>query len=228
MAESQAGDVQKPEKGSMNADGSVNLGFRKAIHEPATYESRPSSTHSAYGHRQPSPHSAMSDLAAYQQQSLRPRNMASNSFNDDNRLPPIQSMQGTNVDRQSSISPASFISAPRKRSFSSAEEQRQHDEGTNDPKRLSSIKSILNPSQGGSRHEQRNDFSLPPLRSPGTTIQSAPSPGLYSSRDPTPALSDHPGENEHRAERRAALQREAERMREMLAAKERELMDLGE
>lgn len=30
-----------------------------------------------------------------------------------------------------------------------------------------------------------------------------------------------------RAERRAALQREAERMREMLAAKERELAELG-
>jgi hypothetical protein len=31
-----------------------------------------------------------------------------------------------------------------------------------------------------------------------------------------------------RSDRRAALQREAERMREMLAAKERELMELGE
>jgi hypothetical protein len=31
-----------------------------------------------------------------------------------------------------------------------------------------------------------------------------------------------------KADRRVALQREAERMREMLAAKERELMELGE
>lgn len=222
MAESQAGDVPSMEKGSMNADGSVNLGFRKVAPEPAAYDQRPPSARSNYGPRQPSPH----DLAAYHQQSLRPRNVTSNSYNEDNRLPPIQSMQGTGIDRQSSMSPASFVAAPRKRSFSSTEEQRQVESDNNDPKRLSSIKSILNP-QGG-RHEQRSEYSLPPLRSPGTTVHSAPSPGMYSTRDHTPALSDYHGDNDQRAERRAALQREAEKMREMLAAKERELMDMGE
>lgn len=235
---SQAGDGQvqgrEPEKGSVNADGSVNLGFRRNAPQPMAIEPQTPANAgpSGHSHGQPSPLSSSSDLAAYHQQSLRPRNMP-HSLNDDNRLPPITSMTapGALVDRQSSISPASFLSPARKRSFSSADNEPRYSEdgGSDNPKRLSSIKSILNPcSQNGARRDDRHDYSLPPLRSPGTTIASAPSPGMYSTRDPTPALSDTYGESDlAKADRRAALQREAEKMREMLAAKERELLALG-
>ena len=224
------GDVPQ-EKGTMNSDGSVNLGFRKHDLPPMVAESRTPS----YTRKPPSPVSAASDLAAYHQQSLRPRN-APQYFNDNNRLPPITSMQtvGAAVDRQSSHSPASFLSPARKRSFSSAEnEPRGSEEGGNDNhKRLSSIKSILNPSlHDEARHDDRNSYSLPPLRSPGTTTTaaSAPSPSIYSTRDHTPTLSDARGDGDHaKLERRAALQKEAEKMREMLAAKEQELMAMEE
>lgn len=219
---------ETPERGTINADGSVNLGSRRGAPQPMAIEPRPPVQQLP---RQASPMSISSDLAAYHQQSLRPRNMPP-FMSDDNKLPPITSMQGTGVDRQSSMSPASFLSPARKRSYSSTEtDLRNMEDGGNDhPKRLSSIKSILNPSQNGARQDDRVDYALPPLRSPGPpTVHSAPSPGMYSSRDPTPAVSDIHGENEHtRAERRAALQREAERMREMLAAKERELLAMGE
>ncbi|KAI6780414.1 GATA factor-like protein [Emericellopsis cladophorae] len=229
---SQAGQTPPlAEKGSVNDDGSVNLGFRRQEAQPSGMDymsARPSSQ----GHRQPSPISGASDLAAYHQQSLRPRNMHQ-PLSDDNRLPPIAGLHapGGVVDRQSSMSPASFGSLTRKRSFSSAEHDprnQQEESGGENSKRLSSIKSILNPSQQGGRHDERSDFALPPLRSPGPTAPPPPaSPGTYSTRDHTPARSDAEGEH-IKADRRAALQRERDAMREMLAAKERELMEMGD
>jgi GATA-binding protein, other eukaryote len=227
---SQQSFERTPERGTVNDDGSVNLGLRRGAEQPMTIEPR----HAIRPNRQHSPLSTSSDLAAYQQQSLRPRNPGS-SMNEDNRLPPLNSF-ANETERQSSMSPASFMSSARKRSFSSTEpEPRQGDDGGSDgTKRLSSIKSILNPSfsgsgshLGGSALDDR-DYSLPPLRSPGTTVASAPSPGMYSTRDHTPTLLEGPSENEQsKASRRAALQKEAERMREVLAAKERELLELG-
>jgi len=229
---SQAGQTPPlAEKGSVNDDGSVNLGFRRQQAQPSGMDymsARPSSQ----GHRQPSPISGASDLAAYHQQSLRPRNMHQ-PLSDDNRLPPIAGLHapGGVVDRQSSMSPASFGSLTRKRSFSSTEHDprsQQDESGGENSKRLSSIKSILNPSQQGGRHDERSDFALPPLRSPGPTAPPPPgSPGTHSTRDHTPARSDAEGE-QIKADRRAALQRERDAMREMLAAKERELMEMGE
>lgn len=79
------------------------------------------------------------------------------------------------------------------------------------------------------------DYTLPPLRGPRPTAV------LNGSLVSTPAVDAGVGvgpqtqgqsaggleEKERlRAERRLALQREAEQMREMLAAKERELMEL--
>lgn len=72
------------------------------------------------------------------------------------------------------------------------------------------------------------DYSLPPIRSPGSTVASAPSPSAFSNRDNTPGAATRDFDSERiKAERRAALQREADKMREMLAAKERELQELG-
>lgn len=226
-----------PERGSLNDDGSVNLGFRRRPEHPLTIEPQPVMRPS----RQMSPLPSTSDLAAYHQ-SNNSRNITG-SLTDDNRLAPMQSSMATAVtsDRQTSLSPASFLSPRRKRSFSTTEGEAFNnavDPGQENTKRVSSIKSILNPSTtarspsytGGGSDD--GDYSLPPLRSPGSTIASAPSPGAFSNRDPTPGASsmtrDFNSENERlKAERRAALQREAERMREMLAAKERELQELG-
>lgn len=213
-----------PERGTMNDDGSVNLGLRRHAAHPVAIEPRPA----ALQNRKSSPLSTASDLAAYHQQSLRPRHPPQ-SLSDDNRLPPLASMHNV-VDRQSSISPASFLSPARKRSFSSADPDPRNSEegGHENVKRLSSIKSLLNASQMGNTGDDRSDYSLPPLRSPGATGAPGVNSGLYSQRTATPSAPEASGESEQsKMHRRAALQREAERMREMLAAKERELLELG-
>ncbi|KAJ4012875.1 GATA type transcriptional activator of nitrogen-regulated proteins [Fusarium irregulare] len=219
------------ERGSMNEDGSVNLGLRRRPEHPLTIEPLPSIRPG----RTISPMPPTSDLAAYHQ-SNNPRHY-SGSINDDNRLAPMASMT-TNSDRKTSLSPASFLSPTRKRSFSTTEGEAFASQEANQEssKRISSInlKSILNPSTSAGTPPKvgtgsdDGDYSLPPIRSPGSTIASAPSPSAFSNRDNTPGVGSRDIESERiKAERRAALQREADKMREMLAAKERELQELG-
>ena len=105
------------------------------------------------------------------------------------------------------------------------------------PKRLSSIKSILNPgftdpdpSDGSNdldpslRRERYPAVGSPALSSGGYATSpgnSGPTSALNSGRDAT-------SENEKsKIERREMLQQEARRMREALEAKERELAELG-
>jgi len=73
-------------------------------------------------------------------------------------------------------------------------------------KRLSSIKSILNPAGDGGDREASGDI-------PRSSVHS-----------PLPVASEE--SEAAKADKRAALQREAEYMRAMLAAKERELAEL--
>jgi hypothetical protein len=132
------------------------------------------------------------------------------------------------------MSPASFLSPRRKRSFSATDTETASnaDFGPESAKRISSIKSILNPAgSGGINHSggaDMDDYTLPPLRSAGGLL----GPHIKGVSPPAGSPKDgrgHAIQNEsdqHKAERRLALQREADRMREMLAAKERELMEL--
>jgi hypothetical protein len=76
-------------------------------------------------------------------------------------------------------------------------------------KRLSSIKSILNPSGGSGLTEARGE-------TPRSSVRSPPRSPLVGAAESDAA----------KAEKRAALQREAEQMRALLAAKERELAEL--
>lgn len=229
---------QTPERGTENDDGSINLGLRRRPDHPLTIEPDP-----VAGPSGPSPPlTSASDLAAYHQPRGGLRNVPSPP-NDDNRLPPMTSMAAAKADRQSSLSPASFLSSRRKRSFSATETDTGSttDSGHDSVKRISSIKSILNPAMSRDDGPMSRpgsvdrDYTLPPLR--------GSSSGLAPNGSPVPAPTVNPasgfgrlngaqgardsGENERlKAERRLALQREAEQMRELLAAKERELMEL--
>ncbi|KAK3988544.1 hypothetical protein QBC44DRAFT_101428 [Cladorrhinum sp. PSN332] len=216
------------EKGSINADGSVNLGFKRRQEPPLTLvpetllrQNRQNSPPTSSGLAQY--HSSHSST---QQQSHNPE-----SLSDENRLAPISSFNMPN-DRQSSLSPASFLSPSRKRSFSAAEmDSLNGGQADNDNhKRLSSIKSILNPTASSPDPEELSDSaSRQLLFSPGTTAVSAPSPGAYSNVSGQGGMWDTMIETEKsKAERRAALAREAEMMREMLAKKERELAEFDE
>lgn len=202
-----------PERGTTNDDGSVNLGFRRRApdasvkHEPSHQTQKP-----------PSPYGGASTLAAYHQGSPASHRQVMGSLNDENRLPPLTSMaSGGGSDRQMSRSPGSFMSPSRKRSFSTTESESAvaPSEGYETSKRISSIKDILNPSAGDD-----HDLALPPLRSPGL----APTPssgGRGGSQPPGSEVLDDT------KQKRSALEQETERIRQMLAAKEKELLAMG-
>ncbi|KAL6898200.1 hypothetical protein GGI43DRAFT_87765 [Trichoderma evansii] len=228
---------QTPERGTINEDGSVNLGLRRRPGHPLTIEPEPAMRSSR--HTSPLPSASASDLAVYHQHSTASRSVPP-SLNDENKLAPLTSMNSTIADdRQPSLSPASFISSARKRSFSATEADSVNgtDSGHESAKRISSIKSILNPSttaeespMAGPTSADRGEYALPPLRSPGASISPRlPGAGGFTPLNAMSRPRDADAENERiRAERRLLLRQEAERMREMLAAKERELMELGE
>ena len=136
-----------PERGTENDDGSINLGMRRRPGQPLTIEPSPVMRPSGQNSPLPPASTSASDLAAYHQPSGLPRHVP-NSLNDDNRLPPMTSLAAATSERQTSLSPASFLSPRRKRSFSATETEAGSvaDGGHESAKRLSSIKSILNPS----------------------------------------------------------------------------------
>lgn len=217
------------ERGSMNDDGSINLGYRRRTEPLSTLLPEPIRSN------QGSTPLQATDLTAYHTSNVHQHLDMRNSLTDDNRLAPLTSISVMS-DRQSSISPASFLSPTRsrKRSFSTTDQELQSNEFNNDSaKRLSSIKSILNPAADLSSNFNTGDnmAEISHFRGSPASSASAQSPGRYSGAANTlPSMfgRESPSESEQsKAERRAALQQEAARMREMLAAKERELADLG-
>ncbi|KAL7893640.1 hypothetical protein HDV63DRAFT_408112 [Trichoderma sp. SZMC 28014] len=230
---------QTPERGTMNEDGSVNLGLRRRPGHPLTIEPEPAMRSSRNTSPLPSTSAAASNLAFYHQHNTGSRSVPP-SLNDENKLAPLAPMNSTIADdRQSSLSPASFISSARKRSFSTTEADSVNgaEYAHDNAKRISSIRSILNPSTtaeespaAGPTSADRGEYALPPLRSPGASVSPRiPGAGGFTPLNAMSRPRDADAENERiKAERRALLRQEAERMREMLAAKERELMELGE
>lgn len=216
-----------PERGTLNEDGSVNLGFRRKPEQgsgPMELDTPRVPIKQASPLPSPLPHA--SDLAAYHQSASSSRTTLP-SLNSENRLPPLSSM-AAGPERQSSLSPASFISPGRKRSFSATDPAPGvgPEGGYDSAKRVSSIRDILNPSSSTlDGRDDRSEYALPPLRSPGVDVASTGRLSAYSSRDGTPSNHSYEGEH-HKAERTQMLERETERIREMLTAKERELYKL--
>lgn len=227
------------ERGSMNPDGSISLGMRKQQQEQQGLQLVPESVL-----RQNSlpPMTTAGNLTQYSVYN-KYHSETPQSLDDEHRLAPITSLSGTS-DRQSSLSPASFLSPTRKRSFGETNDSASPSEPDNsNNKRLSSIKSILNPPPASaprpaSPHMTGIEEPVPQracVESPAGTMVSAPSPGAYSNASSTGAGPAY-GHAESRrlsmesetskAERRAALQREAQRMRQMLAENEKELAEL--
>ncbi|KAI0840756.1 hypothetical protein F5Y06DRAFT_229611 [Hypoxylon sp. FL0890] len=213
------------ERGTVNEDGSVNLGLRRKTEHPLTLlpdpvRSGPAST------------SISTDLMAYHNTNAPHHVDIRSSLNDDNRLAPLTSISALS-DRQSSLSPASFLSPSRKRSFSGTESEYTPSEvGYDNSKRLSSIKSLLNPTSESNPNFRPADSAaeLLQLRSPAHSIMSGPSPSPQlagPSALPSIRSRESTAEDERlKADRLAALQQETERMRQLLAAKEREMAAL--
>ncbi len=81
------------------------------------------------------------------------------------------------------------------------------------------------------RSEDMSQYALPPLRSPGLGMTGGASNAYPSSRDghhgrQGPALGGTGENGSYRTDREETLQRETDSIRAMLAAKERELVQL--
>lgn len=192
------GPETRREKGSVNPDGSVNLGHRPKPEQSIGLVAGDVSQQT----RQTPPLNPAADLT--QCHARNQPQSGSSPLTDENRLAPLTSI-APSTDRQTSLSPASFLSASRKRSFSSAEVDVSQTSEHASLKRLSSIKSILNPAGASGGVGDTGEASQSFARSPGNTT---------SEKDAA------------KAQKRAALLQEAEYMRAILAAKERELAEL--
>jgi len=190
------------ERGTTNPDGSVNLGFRTRL--PPIAHHNPNRQNG----------SNTSDFQNYASSSQSYRDHQ-DSLSNDNRLPPMTSYPP--LPRQPSLSPNSFLSPSRKRSFGDSID------GDGQPKRLSSIKSILNHTSYDDEGEV--DPSLRRRYSPGVASTGYMGGGEGGERE-RDLEREREREERDKLERREMLQREAERMREALKAKERELAEL--
>ena len=192
-----------PERGTMNADGSINLGFRRRAEQLPPIEPRP-----GFGIPGGQPSPVPTDPAAYQTSHHHNQDVPM-YLNEENRLASLATVASTE-ERQPSLSPASFLSSNRKRSFSAATEADlpPPDSSRESTKRVSSINSILNPADTSDQIRYEHG------RSPSAATTH------FEGREAS-------AEGEGMAGRREALRREAEKMRAMLAAKERELAELG-
>ncbi|KAA8570900.1 hypothetical protein EYC84_000285 [Monilinia fructicola] len=186
------------ERGTMNPDGSVNLGLRlrndpgRALPEPIRTQN---GQHQQQQH-QPSDLGAYTSNPNYQGQNLE-------SLTNDNRLPPMASYPSPKQNRLS-VSPNNYLSPSRKRSFSATDMDPNNtinSESTSAstlPKRLSSIKSILNHgfADSDANVNPENDVNLrrgtDSLRlSPGR-YSAAPSPNLSTAGMATSTYSTSP------------------------------------
>lgn len=214
-------------RGSKNQDGSINLGTRARPGSSRGMLPNPTSRTSHQPQQVPSSAGLIAYASASQIHNYQPSD--GTSMIAENKLPPLNSYPVAN--RGSSLSPNAFLSLSRKRSFSEAESSGPE---ITEPKRLSFIKSILNPSRDAHGHVADPPYSA-------STSQSQFHPASDSSYDihcqtelskiPPPRDSDYarnPINEEARtkAERRLALKKETESMRELLARKERELAEL--
>jgi GATA-binding protein, other eukaryote len=220
------------ESSIINPDGSVNAearqqevdgsGNRQILPEPSQFQSQQRVYH-------PPP----VDFTDYAAASLStPQNQQHMS---DSTLPPISYPSPTQ--RHLSISPCPN-SGGRKRSFSTSESEIQEGSESvsdpNKPNRLSSIKSILNPTQHVTDDIPiepsllgRNN-SIPSVTSKGSISSGTGESDITAPHFTAPNIAGGNDDNRRRTtERRAELQREAERIRQMLVAKERELAELN-
>ncbi|KAK1756013.1 hypothetical protein QBC47DRAFT_202043 [Echria macrotheca] len=222
------GPEAAPERGSLNPDGSVNLGYRRRAEPAMTLVPE---TVLRQG-RHASPMSA--DLGQYHSSNNSHARHDPGSLTDENRLAPLTSLSIAD-DRSTSLSPASFLSPSRKRSFANMDVDSPSPADGESSKRLSSINSILNPSAGPTGRRVSPDTVSDISRSPGA-VKLSPSPGALSSSGPgatpppfsmTPTGAREPAsEARAKAEKRAALAREEEMIQELLAAKRREIAEL--
>ena len=191
--------------------------------------------HQSDYHHQYEPSQLGVDFTHYQiDQHLRPSSQGPQEHNH-LPLPNVYDTSALAPSPEPSRTLSPFPGATRKRSFSDAQYD-QTKPATPDetrPNRLSSISSILNPTQRSSVDDAMIDPSLSSLSQQQQRRQSQLPQIQHSAHPPPPDIrlrnvtdGDPGGWNPSRAEKKARLRREAQEIRETLRAKERELEEL--
>jgi hypothetical protein len=216
-------------RGTENDDGSINLGAqRRTAQHLSTAESKPATVRTSC---QAFPLAATLDFITCQERRKYSQRIPSHT-NADSGVSPISSMADISS-QQRSMSLPSFLSPKRKRPSSATDTGGGSNTnlGQESSKRISSIMSILTMSTGGGGRSGSTDMSeyiLPPIRSAGEFL----SPPVKDIRPgagtkDTERQMDRIESDRLKAAQRLALRSEMERINEMLAAKERELLELG-
>lgn len=205
------------QRGSINPDGSINLGSRQ--------RESTSNFHTPY-QQNPHHHPPPVDFTGYH---ISPSHSKEDHNQPLNGAPVPPMTYPSPSQHHTSLSPH-LPTSKRKRSFSATQEGPSTALDSPDTNRLGSISSILNPTQHQENEQQRQGFSASaedmPIEPSLLAMSTAPPP----IPDGTLGLSTLNGsgvEEKEKMERRAQLRVEAEAMREMLRAKERELAELG-
>lgn len=219
-------DIADDHRGSINPDGSINLGTR---HRDDTSTSNFTPRHA------PAP----VDFTAYQNPPSDLRYLHDQTSN----TAPQPTTYPSPTQPPTSISPN-----PRKRSFSAIQDPPLIALDSSDPARLSSISSILNPTRHDLHQHQQHQAELSSLASAEAEVEADADdmpiePSLLAMSNAHAHAHSHPqpqptiplpltngavekAKDRDKTERRKQLSREAESMREMLRAKERELAAL--
>lgn len=228
-----------PERGSLNDDGSINLGQRPGLGRLPPMLAVPATASNRQNTSLP-PVSNLTGYKSFQFQSFPSQFRYLNPYQD--RLVPMTSTE-TSGAGTTALTPTSLPLSPRKRAFSVSEgdSHSARDSGPHTSKRITSlgIRSILNPCN----EVHSTTTPLTERESPrdsyrgiaATVISSPPSVGshlaaqgatsvLASSKSHIPRV--HKDREWFEAQRQA-LEREAQIMRVALAAKEKELATLG-
>ncbi|KAL2755195.1 hypothetical protein ACRALDRAFT_2028367 [Sodiomyces alcalophilus JCM 7366] len=226
------------ERGTLNDDGSINLGLRPPPGKLPPILARPPMA----PHYQSTILPPVSNLPGYQ--FSQSRTLLGNHHDLHSRqdqLGPITSIHNQ-ADAVTSLAPNTLSSSPRKRPLPAADGDINPTlgGGPEASKRFTSIgiKSILNPCNDlhstDTAPVEKDNSGNSYCETAATLMQSSPSSGSnLTARRALPRSRKHPHipgvyENHERFEaHRQDLEREAQRMREALAAKEEELANLG-
>lgn len=208
------------ERGRINPDGSISLGIR-----PRNQQVRMLPTPSVMRNQNMPTTSSPYLVGTSTMDPL-------DSLNNNNRLPPMTTSYPSPAHTHSSLSPNTFLSPSRKRSFASVD-QPQYAQQIALPRIQSAPINQLGPSSGvtGGRLNNIESILNPPGHSDAGAVRRREAVNDTTSQATIGAantVATSTGQDVAKLDRREQLKRERELMRQALEANERELEELGD
>lgn len=246
-------------RGALNPDGSVSLGFRRRQEPNRNLPEIPGSIRAQNGHQHqqndlgsytsnphPLTHQQLHDggslnadnrlppMTAYPSPGHRPSSLSPNFLAGSSRkrsFSASENEQQQQQPQQQQQQPPPQQQHQHHHQQQQQQQQQQHlTPGNDQTQRLSSIKSILNPSQANDGEDALDPSLRTQQDSPGRgNLGAPPVATMGQNRNGSPSDDEREREKERvKVEKRQLLRREAERMREELRRKEMELEELDQ